>query len=146
MQPEVFCGKRHTDQRGELDFFNSLDMAPVMRMYRIKPANTLVIRAWQGHALEHKWFYCLKGAFVVNLIPLSEIITTPSSVVPEIYTLQANRQEILRIPAGFVNGFRALLPESELLVFSDKTLEESKKDDYRFSLEDLSFKEPNKQL
>jgi hypothetical protein len=33
---------------------------------------------------------------------------------------------------GFVNGFQALEADSILMVYSDKTLEESKEDDFRW--------------
>ncbi len=139
MVAELIRGTRFADSRGELDFFNSFDLSRIVRMYRIKPANTEIIRAWQGHRIEQKWFYCLRGSFVVNLHPLSEFTEDPVGNSLQIFTLQADLQEILRIPGGFVNGFRALEPNSELLVFSDMNLEDSKADDYRFDLKDRPF-------
>jgi dTDP-4-dehydrorhamnose 3,5-epimerase len=141
MNAELIQGYRFADSRGELDFFNSFDLSEIVRMYRIKPADTNIIRAWQGHRHEQKWFYCLKGSFVVNLLPLSEFTGDPVGNSPQIYTLQADLQQILRIPGGYVNGFRAIDSDSELLVFSNMTLEDSKADDYRFDLEDWPFKE-----
>ena len=143
MPAEQIRGDRFTDSRGELEFFNSLDLSEVVRMYRIRPSDTKTIRAWQGHKREQKWFYCLRGSFVVNLLPLSEFTGGASQVPPEIYTLQADLQDILRIPPGYANGFRAAEPHSELLVFSDLDLEASRADDYRFDLADRAFKEPN---
>jgi dTDP-4-dehydrorhamnose 3,5-epimerase len=143
MPAELIRGDRFADDRGALDFFNSLDLTEVVRMYRIRPADTRTIRAWQGHQREQKWFYCLSGSFVVNLVPLSEFTHMTSGNPPEIYTLRADLQDILRIPGGYVNGFRAAEPDSELLVFSDCTLEASKADDYRFDLAERAFIEPN---
>ena len=144
MPAELLQGTRFTDSRGELDFFNTLDLSEVVRMYRIKPADTRTIRAWQGHKLEQKWFYCLKGSFVVNLLPFSEFKDADSKVAPEIYTLDSVLQDVLRIPAGYVNGFRANEENSELLVFSDLSLKASMADDYRFDLAERAFYEPNK--
>lgn len=141
MSAGLIKGACHTDTRGTIDFFNSFDLADVVRFYKITPSNTTDIRAWQGHEHEQKWLYCLKGAFVVNLIPLSKFNKGETSVIPEIFTLHANKLEILRIPAGYVNGFRALEPDAELLVFSDQYLDASKKDDFRFSLEEMPFVE-----
>jgi dTDP-4-dehydrorhamnose 3,5-epimerase len=141
MNAELIQGNRFADSRGELDFFNSFDLSEIVRMYRIKPAGTNIIRAWQGHRQEQKWFYCLKGSFVVNLLPLSEFTGYPVGNSLQIYTLQADLQQILRIPGGYVNGFRATDSNSELLVFSNMTLEDSKADDYRFDLEDRPFKD-----
>jgi len=139
MPAKLIRGTRHTDNRGDLDSFNSLDLSEVVRMYRIKPANTQSVRAWQGHLKEKKWFYCLSGSFVVNLLPLSEFTGDTIGNTLQLYTLQADLQEILNIPGGYVNGFRALEPDSELLVFSDMTLEDSRLDDYRFDLADRAF-------
>jgi len=141
MKAELIHGNRFADSRGELDFFNSFDLSEIVRMYRIKPAGTNIIRAWQGHRREQKWFYCLKGSFVVNLLPLSEFTGDPVGNSLQIYTLQADLQQILRIPGGYVNGFRATDSNSELLVFSNMTLGDSNSDDYRFDLEDRPFKE-----
>ena len=141
MNAELIQGNRFADSRGELDFFNSFDLSEVVRMYRIKPSRTNIIRAWQGHRHEQKWFYCLKGSFVVNLLPLSEFTGDSVGNSLQIYTLQADLQQILRIPGGYVNGFRAIDSNSELLVFSNMTLEDSKADDYRFDLKDRPFKD-----
>ena len=36
------------------------------------------------------------------------------------------------IPLGYANGIKALETNSKLIVFSSQTLENAKKDDYRF--------------
>ena len=146
MFPELFSGSNYTDERGRLDYFNSLDLSEIVRMYRIRPADTTTVRAWQGHRSEKKWFYCLKGAFVVNLIPLTKFGNREPLNKPEIYTLQSGLKEILQIPGGYVNGFRALEPGSELLVFSDMDLESSRKDEIRFDQADRPFVELNDEL
>lgn len=142
MSIELIQGSLFSDKRGEISFFNTFDLTQIVRMYQIKPADTQTIRAWQGHKIEQKWFYCLRGSFVVNLLPLSEFTGDPVGYSPQIYTLDSDLQLILRIPGGYVNGFRALEADSELLVFSDATLRASKADDFRFDLNDRPFIEP----
>ncbi|MCE2612444.1 WxcM-like domain-containing protein [Flavobacteriaceae bacterium D16] len=139
MSAELIKGERYTDTRGVLEYFNAFDLSEAVRLYKISPSSTADVRGWQGHRLEQKWFYCLKGSFVVNLIPLSKFNEGTTSVMPEIYTLHEAKLEILRIPAGYANAFRALEPDSELLVFSDKGLEASEKDDFRFSIHQRPF-------
>ena len=51
--------------------------------------------------------------------------------------LKSNEYKGLNIEPGNYNGFLALEEASELLVFSDQTLEETKEDDFRLTLEDL---------
>ena len=139
MHPELISGSQHTDERGRLDFFNSLDLSEIVRMYRIRPADTSRIRAWQGHRVEEKWFYCLHGSFVVNLIPLSKFKTGTSLHTPEIYTLHGDVPQVLWIPGGYANGFKSLQQNSELLVYSNLSLEESKNDDIRYDISQMPF-------
>ena len=65
---DLIKGNEFIDERGALRFFNDFDMGKVVRFYEIAPANTEIIRAWQGHQHEKKWFYCLAGSFVINLV------------------------------------------------------------------------------
>jgi len=58
----VIEGNIHRDERGVVRFVNDFDMKKVVRMYCIKP-KLGVVRAWQGHKRETKWFYVAKGSF-----------------------------------------------------------------------------------
>jgi dTDP-4-dehydrorhamnose 3,5-epimerase len=55
------------------------------------------------------------------------------------YILSDDNDEVIKIEAGFYNGFKALEPQSKLMVYSDKSLNESLNDDYRLSLEQLAW-------
>lgn len=130
--PDIFEGSLFYDNRGSLCSFNDFDMNEVRRMYSIAPASTEVIRAWQAHRLEKKWFLCTKGAFEVKVIKI-ENFEKPSQQLKEVnYLLTAVSPEVLHIPGGYANGFRATEPDSHLIVFSNYTLAESRIDDYRF--------------
>lgn len=119
---------RHIDQRGTITFFNDFDMSSVKRFYTIESKLGLV-RAWQGHKVESKWFYAVKGVFRVKLLDFN----SKEKVCD--YILSHNSPKVLRIPKGVFNGFEAIEEGSILLVFSDARLEDSKKDDYRLSLD-----------
>lgn len=54
-------------------------------------------------------------------------------------TVNSNENKVIQSEPGHYNGFVALNESSELLVFSDQTLENSKDDDFRFNLQDLSW-------
>jgi hypothetical protein len=54
-------------------------------------------------------------------------------------TLNSNENKVIQIEPGHYNGFVALNVSSELLVFSDETLENSLGDEFRLTLEDLSW-------
>jgi len=129
---KLILGNRFSDNRGFLSVINDFSLKSIVRFYEINPKNSSIIRAWQAHKEESKWFYCSQGAFVVNLVKLDSF-DNPSENL-EIFTFKLNAEEpmILEIPGGYANGFKALKESSKLIVFSDFDLEASKADDYRF--------------
>ena len=132
MHPELIIGGVHSDNRGELTFFNDFDMSPVKRFYIAANFDDTVVRAWQGHQREQKWFYVLEGSFKVVLVKPDDWTYPSDELHYQKFILQAKNNEILNVPAGFVNGFQAIEPSSKLMVFSDASLSESINDDYRF--------------
>lgn len=125
-------GNTHTDHRGAITFYNAFDMSEVVRMYSIQP-KVGVIRAWQGHKKETKWFIVQRGTVQVKVRDL-ETAKLVDSIV-----LDSDSPKVLKINPGFYNGFEALEENSLLLVFSDLTLQESQQDDFRKSLEELPW-------
>jgi dTDP-4-dehydrorhamnose 3,5-epimerase len=132
MSPTLFSGHQHLDARGRISFINDCDLTRVKRFYVIEPAGTEIIRAWQAHQREEKWFYVVEGSFKIVLVKLDEW-KNPSSQLPfEEYILPASQTQILYVPGGYANGFQSLEPKSKIMVFSSFTVEESTKDDFRY--------------
>ena len=48
------------------------------------------------------------------------------------YELTADKQEILYIPNGYVNGFKALRADSKLMIMSNCGFNEIENDEFRF--------------
>lgn len=130
--PNIISGGRFADERGKVFFVNDFHMDICKRFYQITHDKIEFVRAWQGHKLESKWFYCVKGSFEVKLIKVDSW-DNPSKD-SEIYhvEIREDKTEVLHIPPGYVNGFRALEKGSSFLIFSDVNLEDSKADDIRF--------------
>ena len=129
---QIIEGNLFSDDRGSLSFVNGFSLKSIVRFYEITPKDTSIIRAWQAHKKESKWFYCSQGSFKVNLIKLDSF-ENPSQELPVFsYELSANNPQVLFIPGGYANGFKALTEDSKLMVFSDFELEGSKLDDFRF--------------
>lgn len=128
---KVIEGNLHSDLRGVLRFVNDFDMSKVVRMYCIEP-NIGVIRAWQGHKKETKWFYAAKGSFLVKIVDMSTLEKIE-------YQLKDSESTVLEISGGHYNGFEALETGSVMIVFSDVNLDSSKHDDFRESLENLKW-------
>tara|TARA_R110002050_G_scaffold170054_2_gene301902 strand:+ start:5643 stop:6092 length:450 start_codon:yes stop_codon:yes gene_type:complete len=125
-------GSQHSDERGVIRFVNTFDLSPAKRFYTIEHNNTSIIRAWQGHKIEEKYFHTVKGSFMLAGVKIDDWSTPSESLVPEEFILKANDPQVLYVPAGYANGFRALEPDSILLVFSNLNLEEAAQDNYRF--------------
>ena len=128
-------GSQHQDQRGCLKYFNPFDMKDVRRFYEIIASSTEIIRAWQGHRLEKKWFYCLTGSFVINLIEVDDFESPSHDLIPVKYVISEKETQILEITGGIANGFRAVEDNSRLIIFSNYTLNESISDDFRFPVD-----------
>ena len=131
-QVELIKGSSHIDHRGTLTFFNEFNIDPIKRFYVIEHHDTNMVRAWQGHKLERKWFYVMRGAFKVILVRPDDW-GNPSTDLPyEEFVLQADKNEILNIPSGFASGFQAMVAEAKLMIFTDFSVQESIADDFRY--------------
>ena len=130
---ELIKGSIHSDARGNLSFFNALDLSEVKRMYQIEAASTEIIRAWQAHKEEKKWFYCLQGSFIINLVKVINFENPDSNATSCQHIITAETPSVLCVEGGYASGIKATTPNSKVLVFSNVTLNESQNDDYRFN-------------
>ncbi len=133
--PNPIHGETYLDERGKVKFFNSFDMKEIVRFYEIAPSSTQTVRAWQAHLEEKKWFYCTAGTFVVNLKRINDGSSLPIGLDVERFELSEKNPLVLEVPGGYASGFKSLVENSKLMVFSNFSLEESKNDDLRFPLE-----------
>ena len=127
-------GATFRDHRGMVSFCNEFSLDPIVRFYEVSPLDTNVIRAWQAHKEESKWFYCTRGVFEVKLVKIDSFEQPSEDLSVYSYELNAEQPEILFIPGGYANGFKALMNNSKLMVFSNFDVIASKDDDYRFDL------------
>lgn len=134
----VFDGSKHVDERGKLNFFNTFDMKEIVRLYEIEPSTTNIIRAWQGHREEKKWFYCPAGSFVINLVKIDDFQNPSKTLETERFILSEDEPSILEVPGGFANGFKSITEGAKLIVFSNFSVSESQKDDFRFPVDQWS--------
>lgn len=131
-KPLIIKGGDFTDHRGFMRFVNDFRFENVKRFYFIKHPDTNVIRAWQGHQFEKKYFYPVAGCFVVAWVKIDDFIAPSINLIPEYHILSAHESKIISIPKGYANGLKALEPNSEILIFSDMDLEESVNEKIRF--------------
>ncbi len=131
MEPSLISGNCHKDSRGLLFYNNDFDLTNIKRMYVIENSAVDLIRAWQGHAIEQRWFSAIQGSFKIQLIAVDNW-DIPSENLPRIdYILESATLDVLHIPAGYVSSIQALEEKSKLVVMSDYHLGEIN-DEFRY--------------
>ena len=134
-KPTIIRGGTFTDHRGTMRFVNAFDFPDVKRFYFIKHPDTSVVRAWQGHQFEKKYFYPITGSFIVAWVKIDNFENPSDDLIPEYHHLSAKNGELISVPKGYANGLKALETNSELMIFSDLNVEESIREKIRFPAE-----------
>ncbi len=131
---EVIQGEIFQDARGKISSLNSFRFPGVSRVYFLHHPDTSVVRGWNGHRLEKKWFYCVHGAFTLGLVEIDNWESPSRTLQPQLFNLTENDSRIVCVPEGYANCMRAEIPGSVLMVFSGKTLDEAMalSDSYRY--------------
>ena len=131
MIPKIISGNSHTDARGTLFYNNNFDASEIKRVYVIENATTDIIRAWQGHKIEQRWFSAIKGSFKIGLMKIDNWENPAKNLEMLIVTVNADTLEVLHVPQGYVNSIQSLEEGSKLLVMADYLLGEIN-DEYRY--------------
>lgn len=131
-QPTIIKGGTFADHRGAMRFVNEFRFEDVKRFYLIKHPFTDIVRAWQGHQFEKKYFYPISGSFVVAWVQIDDFENPALNLKPRYHILSAENSEIISIPKGYANGLKGLEPNSEIMVLSDMGLEESVNETIRY--------------
>lgn len=137
---KIIRGGLHEDDRGIVSFVNDFDLTPIKRFYQIHHLSTDIIRAWQGHKKESKWFHCTQGEFILNCVRPQKWENPLGTEEVQYFELKSQSPCVLYVPCGYVTGFKALMSHSTLMVYSDFTLSESQTDDFRFDINTWLFK------
>ncbi len=130
--PEIINGGIFSDNRGDIAYVNGFNFEGVKRFYIIEHPDSSVIRAWQYHRIEKKWFYVVQGSFCIAWVKVDNWENPSPNLAVEFKILNASESEIISIPAGYANGLKALEPNSKIIVFSDMDVETSIKEKIRF--------------
>jgi dTDP-4-dehydrorhamnose 3,5-epimerase len=125
-------GKSFKDSRGTLHCVNEFSLEGIKRFYQIQHSNTSTIRAWQGHKIEHKYFFVPLGSFLIAWVQIDNFENPSTNLVAEHTMLSADKPGVLVIPAGYANGIKAIEAGSLLSIYSNLTLKESEEDRWSF--------------
>lgn len=129
---ETIQGEIFVDERGQISSLNSFIPHGVKRLYFIHHPSTSTVRGWHGHKLEKKWFYCVKGSFVLALVKPDDWDNPSQNLKAEIIQLNEKNSKIIAVPEGYANCLKAQKEDSILLVLSGKKLPEAYQDSWRY--------------
>ena len=81
---------------------------------------------------EEKLIGCIKGTFQVSAVKIDKIKKPNKKNKIFSFFLNQSNNDFVHIPKGFANGSMSLEDNSELLIFSTSSVDESLKDDIRY--------------
>ena len=132
MKPKIIQGGNFSDHRGTLSYVNDFSFKDIERFYIISNSHTHPVRAWQGHKLDAKNFYCLSGAFRIHYVKIDNWENPSKDLAIETVILKVSESKMLHIPAGYANAIESLEPDSKLISFSTLPLSNVSEDDVRY--------------
>ena len=132
MTPKLIAGGNFSDHRGTLSYVNDFSFKDIERFYIISNSDTHPLRAWQGHKLDAKNFYCLSGSFRIHYVKIDNWENPSKDLTIETVTLTESESKMLHIPAGYANAIESLGPDSKLISFSTLPLSNVSEDDVRY--------------
>lgn len=133
MEPKNIKGVKFWDERGIVTFNNDFNAFGIKRIYTIENKSIDLIRGWQGHKIEQRWFSAIGGSFKIRLIKIDNWENPSKNLSFIEFILKSSALDILHIPGGYVSSIQALEVDSKLLLFADYQLGEIQ-DEYRFDL------------
>lgn len=132
MIPKIIQGGNFSDHRGTISYVNDFSFKDIERFYIISNSEENPIRAWQGHKLDAKNFYCLSGSFKIHFIKIDNWENPSKDLTVETVLASATESKIVHIPAGYANAIQSLEKNSKLLSFSTLPLANVSEDDIRY--------------
>jgi dTDP-4-dehydrorhamnose 3,5-epimerase-like enzyme len=133
MIPKIIQGGNFSDHRGTISYVNDFKFSDIERFYIISNFEGNPIRAWQGHKLDTKNFYCLTGSFNIHFIKIDNWENPSKELTVETIYVSANDSKIVHIPAGYANAIESLEKDSKLISFSTLPLANVGDDDVRYA-------------
>ncbi len=132
MEPKIIHGGKFSDHRGSISYVNDFSFTDIERFYIISNSKENPIRAWQGHKLDTKNFYCLSGSFKIHFIKIDNWENPSKDLAIETVLVTESDSKIVHIPAGYANAVESLEENSKLISFSTLPLANVSDDDVRY--------------
>lgn len=133
MNPKIIEGGSFSDHRGTISYVNDFSFKNIERFYIISNSDENPIRAWQGHKLDAKNFYCVEGSFKIHFVKIDNWENPSKDLNIETIIVNASESKILHIPPGYANAIESLETDSKLISFSTLPLSAVSDDDVRYA-------------
>ncbi|MFB9108000.1 WxcM-like domain-containing protein [Flavobacterium gyeonganense] len=133
MEAKVIQGGNFSDHRGTISYVNDFSFKNIERFYIISNSDENPIRAWQGHKLDAKNFYCINGAFKIHFVKIDNWENPSKDLQVETIIMNTEESKIVHIPAGYANAIESLEAGSKLMSFSTLPLAAVAEDDVRYA-------------
>ncbi|WP_163407796.1 WxcM-like domain-containing protein [Flavobacterium ajazii] len=133
MNPKIIEGGNFSDYRGTISYVNDFSFKDIERFYIISNSDENPIRAWQGHKLDAKNFYCISGSFKIHFIKIDNWDNPSKDLLIETIIVTATESKIVHIPKGYANAIESLETGSKLISFSTLPLTAVSDDDVRYA-------------
>lgn len=131
-KPSLIKGSNYIDHRGQISFVNDMKFDAIERFYIISNSAENPIRAWQGHKIDNKYFYCIQGVIRVHYVKIDNWESPSKDLKVDSIVLSDMESNVLHIPEGYANAIESLEAGSKLLTFSTSPLNQTSEDDVRF--------------
>ena len=135
MNPKIIQGGNFSDYRGTISYVNDFSFKNIERFYIISNSDENPIRAWQGHKLDAKNFYCINGSFKIHFVKIDNWDSPSKDLNIETIIVSASESKIVHIPSGYANAIESLETNSKLISFSTLPLASVSDDDVRYTLD-----------
>ncbi|WP_281231882.1 WxcM-like domain-containing protein [Flavobacterium gelatinilyticum] len=132
MNPQIIQGGNFSDHRGTISYVNDFTFEDIERFYIISNSEENPIRAWQGHKLDAKNFYCVSGSFKIHYVKIDNWEIPSKDLLIETIAVSEFDSKVVHIPAGFANAIESLEKNSKLISFSTLPLVNVKEDEARY--------------
>ncbi|OOV18368.1 WxcM-like domain-containing protein [Flavobacterium sp. LM4] len=133
MESRIIQGGNFSDHRGTISYVNDFSFKDIERFYIISNSDENPIRAWQGHKLDAKNFYCINGSFKIHFVKIDNWENPSKDLNIETIIVTASESKIVHIPPGYANAIESLETNSKLISFSTLPLANVGDDDVRYT-------------
>lgn len=132
MIPKIIKGGNFSDHRGTISYVNDFSFNEIERFYIISNSAENPIRAWQGHKIDAKNFYCISGSFKIHFIKIDNWENPSKDLSIETIIVSELDSKVVHIPSGYANAIESIETNSKLISFSTLPLTNVKEDDVRY--------------